>query len=300
MTTIGRVTHFTVRNSTLGNLQTNLHKMSQLQAQMSAGTKITVASDDPAGTADVLRIQGEQRLLDQYSRNAADGEAWLLTVDSALTTSLASLRKARTLTVQGGSGALGTTSREALAQEIDGIRESLLSQANTTYLGRSVFAGTVSGEAFSDAAGGYTFNGVDTARVERTVASGTTVRVDSTGSAVFGEGTDSVFATLDRITAALNDATTDFSPSAFLDEIDGHLDNMLTELSSNGARQNQIDSAQDLISANQLNATTRLGAIQDVDLAQIILDIQSQEVAYKGALGAAAKVLQPTLLDFLR
>ncbi|MBD3778842.1 MULTISPECIES: flagellar hook-associated protein FlgL [unclassified Cellulomonas] len=300
MSTIGRVTHFTVRASTLGNLQTNLQKMSDLQAQMSSGTKITVASDDPAGTADVLRIQGDQRLLDQYSRNAADGEAWLLTVDSALTTSLSSLRKARNLTVQGGSGALGTTSRAALAQEIEGIRESLLAQANTTYLGRSVFAGTVSGEAFSDAAGGYTFNGVATARVERTVASDTTVRVDSTGSAVFGEGTDSVFAVLDRITAALNDTTTDFDPSAFLDEIDGHLDNMLTELSSNGARQNQVDSAQDLISANQITAKTRLGAIQDVDLAQIILDIQSQEVAYQGALGAAAKVLQPTLLDFLR
>ena len=35
------------------------------------------------------------------------------------------------------------------------------------------------------------------------------------------------------------------------------------------------------------------------DLAQAILDLQSQEVAYKGALGAAAKALQPTLLDFL-
>jgi flagellar hook-associated protein 3 FlgL len=75
---------------------------------------------------------------------------------------------------------------------------------------------------------------------------------------------------------------------------------MLKELSSNGARQNQIDSAQDLIADNQITATSRLGSIQDVDLAQIILDLQSQEVAYQGALGAAAKVLQPTLLDFLR
>lgn len=300
MTTIGRVTHFTVRNSTLGNLQTNLHKMSELQAQMSSGKKINAASDDPAGTADVLRIQGDQRLLEQYSRNAGDGEAWLLTVDSALTTSLASLRKARTLVVQGGSGALGDTSRQALAQEIEGLRDGLLAQANTTYLGRSVFAGTVSGDAFDPAAGGYAFNGAPGASVDRTVASGTSVRVDSTGSAVFGEGTGSVFQLLDDVAAALRDGTTEFDPKAFLDGIDDHLDNMLTELSSNGARQNQIDSAQDLISANQITAKTRLGAIQDVDLAQVILDLQSQEVAYQGALGAAAKVLQPTLLDFLR
>lgn len=304
MTAIGRVTHFTVRNSTLGNLQANLQKMSTLQAQMSSGTKITKASDDPSGTADVLRLQGEQRQLDQYSRNAADGEAWLLTVDSALSTSLATLRKARTLTVQGGDGALGDTSKQALAEEITGLRDSLLAQANTTYLGRPVFAGTTTAPAFTDAssvdAGGastaYSFRGYADASVTRTVASGTTVRVDSPGAAVFGEGTDSVFQLLDDITATLRAGG---DPTDQLDAIDVHLNNMQTELSSVGARENQIDSAQDLISQNQITSKTRLGAIQDVDLAQIILDLQSQEVAYKGALSAAAKVLQPTLLDFL-
>lgn len=299
MTTIGRVTHFTVRNSTLGNLQANLQKMSTLQAQMSSGTKITKASDDPSGTADVLRLQSEQRQLDQYSRNAADGESWLLTVDSALTTSLSTLRKARTLTVQGGDGALGDTSRQALAEEITGLRDSLLAQANTTYLGRPVFAGTTTAPAFTDAsdpADAYTFRGYDTASVTRTVSSGTTVRVDSPGGAVFGEGDDSVFKLLDDIVATLESGG---DPTDQLAAIDVHLNNMQTELSSVGARENQIDAAQDLISQNQITAKTRLGAIQDVDLAQIILDLQSQEVAYKGALGAAAKVLQPTLLDFL-
>jgi flagellar hook-associated protein 3 FlgL len=299
MSTIGRVTHFTVRSSTLGNLQNNLQKMSQLQAQMSSGSKINVASDDPSGTADVLRLQGEQRVLDQYGRNAADGEAWLVTVDSALTTSLASIRKARDLTLQGGDAALGDTSRLALAQEVDGIREALLAQANTTYLGRPVFAGTTVAPAFGDATdpdGAYVFKGVTGASVERTVASGTTVRVDSTGSKVFGEGATSVFALLDGISATLRAGG---DPTDQIDAMDDHIDNMLTELASVGARENQIDSAQDLIADNQLTAKTRLGAIQDVDLASIILDLQSQEVAYKGALGAAAKVLQPTLLDFL-
>lgn len=297
MSTIGRVTQFTVRNSTLENLQNNLSKMSTLQAQMSSGSKINLASDDPAATADVLRLQGEQRVLAQYGRNADDGEAWLTTVDTALQTSLASVRKARQLTINGGDGALGATSRIALAQEIEGIRDGLLTQANSQYLGRSVFAGTSNGAAFSDAAGGYAFNGVAGSSVDRTVASGTTIRVDSTGSAVYGEGDDSIFAVLDGIAATLRAGG---DPTDQLDAIDGHVDNMLAEISSVGARQNQVDSAQSVITANQLTSTTRLSAIQDVDLAQIILDLGSQEVAYKGALSAAAKVLQPTLLDFLR
>lgn len=297
MSTIGRVTHFTVRNSTLENLQNNLGKMSTLQAQMSSGSKINRASDDPAATADVLRLQGEQRVLAQYGRNADDGEAWLTTVDTALQTSLTSVNKARQLTIQGGDGALGETSRIALAQEIEGIRDALLAQANTSYLGRPVFAGTSAGPAFSTAADGYTFNGVAAGTVDRTVASGTTIRVDSTGSAVYGEGDDSIFAVLDGIAATLRAGG---DPTDQLDAIDGHVNNMLAEISSVGARQNQIDSAQSLITDSTLTSKTRLSAIQDVDLAQIILDLGSQEVAYKGALSAAAKVLQPTLLDFLR
>jgi len=307
MTTIGRVTHFTVRNSTLNNVQANLQRMSQLQAQMSSGYKINRASDDPSGTADVLRIQSDQQQLDQYSRNAADGEAWLTTVDSALATSLSSLRKARDLTVQGGNGALGTNSRIALAQEIEGVRDALLAQANTTYLGRPVFAGTTAGPAFAGPDGvptttpptaPYTFGGEPAGAVTRTVASGTTIRVDTEGAAVFGTGAGSVFALLDQIATTLR--TTDDDPNGNLTAIDGFLDRMTTEVASVGARQNQVDAAQDLIGENQITAKTRLGAIQDVDIAQIVLDLGSQEVAYKGALSAAAKVLQPTLLDFLR
>lgn len=302
MTTIGRVTHFTVRNSTLENVQANLQKMSQLQAQMSSGVKINRASDDPSGTADVLRLQNEQRQLDQYSRNASDGEAWLTTVDSAISTSLTTLNKARELVVRAGNGALGDTSRDALASELEGLRDGLLAQANTTYLGRPVFAGTVEGPAYSD---DYEFADAGSGTVTRTVASDTIIRVDVRGSAVFGDGDESVFKLLDDIIAVLRggDDPTQVPAAdgrANLDAVDGFLDRMKTEIASVGARQNQITAAQDLIAERQVTAKGRLSAVQDVDLAQIILDLGAQEVAYKGALAAGAKVLQPTLLDFLR
>ncbi len=304
MTALTRVTHMTVRSSTLGNLQTNLQKMADLQAQMSSGKKINRPSDDPAGASDMLRIRGEQRTMSQYARNADNGEGWLTTTDNALQTSLATLRTARARTIYGANGALGSTSRAALAEEIDGLRDILVEQANATYLGRSVFAGTSDKAAYTvDSTVDpptYTFTGAAGSSVDRQVANGTSVRVDSNGASVFGEdgGTgESVFALLDKISTMLRD--TDDDPTVYLDQIDVHMNAMLTEVSSVGARENQIDSAQARLTDQQLTATTQLTAIEDVDLAQIILDLQTQEVAYKGALGAAAKVLQPTLLDFL-
>ncbi len=294
MTAIGRVTHLTVRNSTLNNLQDNLKKMADLQSQASSGKVINRPSDDPAGASDMLRLRDEQRMLDQYDRNASDGKAWLTTVGDALTTSLSDARRVRVLTLQGGDAALGATSRIALAEEIDGLKADLLRQANTSYLGRSVFAGTTAGAAFADDG---TYRGITTGTVTRTVGDGTTVRVDSTGSAVFGDGPDSVFALLDTISATLRAGG---DPTDQIDALDGHITAMLTEVASVGARTNQVETAQSRIVDQTLNSKTRLSEIEDIDLAQIILDLQTQEVAYKGALGAAAKVLQPTLLDYLR
>ncbi|MGW6132486.1 flagellar hook-associated protein FlgL [Cellulomonas sp. NPDC055163] len=292
---INRVTHQTVQRSTLGNLQQNLSKMADLQAKMSSGKNINLPSDDPAGASDMLRLRGEQRAQTQFARNADDGNGWLTTVDSALTSSLSTMRRTRDLVVQGGNGGLGATSREALAAEVDGLRAALLEQANTSYLGRSVFAGTSgAGVAFTDA---YTFTGTPGSSVDRRVADNTTVRVDADGAAVYGEGADSVFALLETVSATLRsggDVTT------HLAAIDSRFESMLTQVSGVGARQNRVQDAQGTLLETQQSTKAQLSAIEDVDLAGIILELQMQEVAYQGALGAAGKVLQPTLMEFLR
>ena len=174
---IPRVTQQTVQRQTLANLQGNLTAMAALQGQMSSGKRINAPSDDPAGASDMLRLRSEQRTIAQHTRNAADGGSWLTTVDTALQSSLGQLRRARDLTVQGGNGALGPTSREALATEIEGLRSSLLDQANASYLGRTVFAGTSNaGVAFDETT--YMFTGSATA-----TPAGMSCRSDTAASA---------------------------------------------------------------------------------------------------------------------
>ena len=117
---ITRVTHQTVQQSTLANLQVNLSKMADLQGRLSGGKNITKPSDDPAGTALTLQLRAEHRAATQAARNADDANSWLTVIDSALQTSVSTLRKARDLTVQGANtGAMGQTSRDAIAVEID-------------------------------------------------------------------------------------------------------------------------------------------------------------------------------------
>ncbi|WP_308199885.1 flagellar hook-associated protein FlgL [Actinotalea sp. K2] len=290
------MTHQTVQRTSLANLQMNLGKMSDLQNKMSGGKVITKPSDDPGGTAQALQLRASQRATEQFARNADDGAAWLATIDSTLNTSLASLRRARDLTVQGAnSGALNQTGREAIAIEIEGIRDAMLSQANTSYLGRSVFAGT-SSAATAFASGTYDFNG-SSGTVERRIAPDITVRADADGSKIFGEGAASVFALLDGIAADLRNGV-EVGPR--LAELDTHQRAILGELGGVGSRYGQITTAQSSIQKTLMDVKSQLSAIEDIDLAEIIVELQMQEVAYQGALGATARVLQPTLMDFLR
>ncbi|WNB85255.1 flagellar hook-associated protein 3 [Cellulomonas sp. ATA003] len=319
---IGRVTQQTVQRSTLTNMQHNLSAMSDLQSKLSGLKNITKPSDDPSGTAAAMSLRSALRANEQHARNVSDGGGWLTTADSALQSSLGALGQVRDLTVQGAStGVLNKESREALAVEIEGLRDVLLAQANTTYLGRSVFAGTAAGAAVTGpapkptgttppAAGPaapavpgapipapYTFDTFSGAAVERRVDASTTVRVDVDGAKAFGSGETSVFATLDDIAAKLR-AGQEVGPS--LTALDAHRDDMLEQLTALGARQSQLEAAGARTMETKISLTSQLADIEDVDLPGTIIEVQMQEVAYQAALGAASRVLQPTLMDFLR
>lgn len=292
---ISRVTHLGMQRSTLANLQTNLSAMAALQAQQSSGKKIQVASDDPAAAVDLLRLRGEQSRNTQYARNAGNGASWLATTDTALQTASSTLTTVRDRTIQGGNSTLSASAREALATEVEGLRDGLLSTANTTYAGRSVFAGTSNAATAFDTST-YTWNGLTGATVQRQISDTNAVRVDTDGSSVFGNGTSSVFALLDDIAATLRAGA---DPTTHLAALDGFRTQVTTELTSVGARTNRLEAGQVALVDAKLSLQTQVSGIEDIDMAETILQLQAQEVVYKGALAAGAQVLQPSLVDYL-
>jgi flagellin-like hook-associated protein FlgL len=139
-----RVTQRSLATGVLGGLQNNIAKLGQTQNQLSTGKLITKASDSPGGTIAAMQYRGDITTLKQYGRNVSDGMGWLSTADSTLTSISSQVHRARDLILQGkSSGSYGTPqAREAVAMEIDNIRQAVLGQANTTYIDRPIFGGT--------------------------------------------------------------------------------------------------------------------------------------------------------------
>lgn len=144
------------------------------------------------------------------------------------------------------------------------------------------------------------------------------VAVNVEGTDIFGEGSGSFFDTLEKIELALNGETQyktvtydegppaeitvetkDLDLSSLLADLDEDIDRLLTARSDLGARANYVDLTQSRLADNDTTYSELLSANDDVDLAEISVQMADAEAAYLAALSASAKVIQNTLLDFL-
>lgn len=291
-----RVTQRSLTEATLSGLQRNLNAMQRLQEQLSSGKSISKPSDSPTGTITALQLRSESARTVQYQRNADDATSWLSTADTALSTVLGSLHRLRELVVAGANDSNSEAARTAMAAEVDGLRASLLDVANTRYLNRPVFGGTTSSpDAYDKTTGAYLG---DAGAARRTVAPGTTVPVTAQGTVVFGGAGEDVFALAASIA---NDLRLD--PSALsgrLAAIDARTRAVQNHLSSVGSDYNRVDSMRQLQQDRGIAIVNDLQNVEGVDLPRTVMELQMQQVAYQSALGATARVIQPSLLDFLR
>jgi flagellar hook-associated protein 3 FlgL len=291
-----RITDRSLSDTALTGLQGSLSRLSDLQQQLSSGKTISKPSDNPTGAVSAMQVRGDIRSQQQYSRNASDGLGWLGTIDSTLTDAVTQINRARDLTLQAMSaGSSSAGNNDALAIELDNIRGSLLQSANTQFLGRPVFGGATSGTVAYDAAASYVG---DNAAITRTVGDNTKVQVNASGPAVFGTGSTSLFSVLASISIDMR--TNPGALNQDLANLDVASGNIKSALSDVGARYNRLQNMQAEADSRVDDLKSQLSDIEDVDLPKTITELQMQQVAYQSALAATAKVIQPSLIDFLK
>jgi flagellar hook-associated protein 3 FlgL len=290
-----RVTNQMTALQSQQHLQAGSVRLAQAQERATSLDKLSRPSDDPTATAEALRVKSLQSAHAQHTRNVADGDGWLSTTDSALIAADSLMAKVRELTLQGANGALSPNAKEAVAVELEGLKADLLGVANTSINGRSVFAGTSdAGVAFR---ADYSWTGTAGSSVTRRIGPETTVAVDSDGSAAFGTGASSVFALIDDIATSLR---TGGDVASHLTTLDARVSGLRSVQSDMGARHAQLLRAEDTLMDTKVTLEAQRAGLEDLDLGQAVLDLQLQNNSYQAALQVTAKVLQVSLMDFLR
>lgn len=140
-----RITNNMMVQNTIRNINSNLARLSELQAQASSQKKIEAPSDDPVAAVRSLKLTSYLADLQQYEENAGDANSWMVYSDSALSQIGDILATIREKVVEAANGTFTDEDREKIGTEITELKDSIIEVANASYAGRSVFAGYQTG-----------------------------------------------------------------------------------------------------------------------------------------------------------
>ncbi|KWZ36233.1 flagellar hook-associated protein FlgL [Burkholderia anthina] len=162
-------------------------QLAQLYQQIASGVSLQTAADNPVGAAQAVQLSMTSATLSQYATNQTTALASLQAEDQALQNVSGVLTSAQTLLVRAGDGSLSDSNRAALATQLQGYRDQLLTLANTNDgAGTYLFAGTNnSAPPFKAAPNGSVAYVGDTGTRDVQIADSSTVSQSDTGAAVF-------------------------------------------------------------------------------------------------------------------
>ena len=296
-----RVTNSMMANNLNYNLNQNLRRLERIQTWLSTTKYINRPSDDPSGIVNTLRYTSYITEAGEYLSKIAEARNFLNTTDSALANVTDILHRANELTIQGINGTNPTTAREAIAIEMRELQDQIRVIANTTFGSKHIFAGTnVTQAPMQDDP--VTWTGNDS-EMYLEIGVGTTIPINSTIKEVFFNDTDpdnpGIYQLLGRIADALENEDVE-ALNQNLGLIQERLDSIVQERAVIGAKVNRLDLQETRLENTRINYEELLSKNQDADLAEVIMQLKMQESVYRASLAAGARIIMPSLVDFLR
>ena len=295
-----RISNLSQSLQTKRNIYSLQNRIAEGQLRLSTGTRIQRASDDPTAALEGLRISRELRHLDSFQRNISDAQTWLSLADGALQQTNDITIRARNLFIQADSGVLGQDERDAIASELDELAAAVADTANMTRAGHPIFGGTSSSSSPFAADGSHSRN---SGEISRQVSTGVNIVVNLNGEETFGTY-DAADPAQGNLIQVIKQAATDIRAGAdagqHLNRLDELTQGIHSAIAKVGARQQAVEQHEEHLLDRRTQLQAQRSTVLDTDIAEELLELRQNEVAYQAALGVSARVLSTSILDFLR
>ena len=291
-----RVTQGMIYDSANQSIAGTLSQLQKASEKVSSQKQLNRPSDNPADARSAVQLHDTLSELNQFLRNIDVASSKVDAQDTALGSAGDLLQRANELAIEGANGTLDASQRQAIGAEVSQLTEAMAQDAGAKVNDEYVFSGfrvdrppyTVTGPGTVSAYQGD--HGVSVARV----GAGSTMQISVSGDSVFQPALD-----------ALNQLKTDLAAGnpvqpGTITQIQGALDSMLATRAQIGARANRLDqtksSQQALVTSNQ----ALLSQLEDADMPSAITELTKRQTTYQATLAVTAKVIQTSLLDYLR
>lgn len=307
-----RITNNMLINNMINYISNNLTRMNKYQSQLATGKKIQVPSDDPVVAARALKLRTDVAEIEQYERNLKDAQSWLEITEDTLAKIGDVLQRARELAVQGSNGTNTADDMRKIEQEIRQLRTQLIHQANATYAGRYIFSGyktdskLLNDDESSPDFGSFLIDVDNSEAIRFEICIGDDININVLGGDLFDIGNNAVIGAkpvfvqhFDEFIAALN-AGDHAAVGSMIEKLDADLNNLLRLRADVGARINRVELTSNRLSNDAINFTKLMSLNEDVDIAETIMNLKNEENVYRASLAGGARIIMPTLVDFLR
>lgn len=295
-----RITQSMLSNNMLRNLTTSYDKMGKLNDQLTTGKKVNRPSDDPVVAMRGLAYRMQVDKVEQYQRNIGEVNNWLDSTDDALDKVGQALQRTKELVTNAANGTMTDDDKDKIKAELSQLREQVRDVANTKVGDKYLFSGTKTGtplfkdgtypQLSTDAENPATEPTAFESDVNIDVFDGVKLNVNSTSAKMFKD--------IDDMFESFTGADADFDQA--IADVDNGLDVLLTERSSVGARMNRVELMGNRLETQEGIAKKQQSLNEDIDYEKVITEMISQESVHRAALSVGARIIQPSLVDFLR
>jgi len=282
------------------SIQQSRQNLDTATQQLSTAKKVNSLSDDPSAVASLVHNHDQTGQDDQFLKNQSTLQAQFQVADSTLSSVITVLTRAVSIGTEGANGTLNNADRLAIAGEVQGLANQLLSLANVSYQGAYLFAGTAVATqpfALNPNTLAVTYNGNANATSVQ-LSNANSIVNNVPGDQLFLNAGGSAFVALQNLYTALQ---TNANIPAAVTQVQDALSVVNTERVFYGNGLNQITLSENFLNQDKVNLSTQENSLIGADPATAASDLSQAQAAYQSELAATARILNlPSLLNFLQ
>ena len=276
----------------------------RLTSELSSGLRVASLEDAPVAVAQSTLLGSAIAKDDTFVQTASNESSRLQVTDSTLGEVVTQITSALSTAVSGNNGTLNASDLASVAQKLSGIRDQVLSLANTSYQGQYLFGGSQgSAPPFtldtSTTPATANYNG-DTSVQYVETPSGQKIQVNLPGSAVFGAAGSGVL-------GALNQLISDFSGGATTAALTAHTGALTTALGQLSTQRSTLDSSLSRLQSTSTYTQTEESQLKvaqsnlvSADPAAVATQLSQAEVQHQALLSVIAALRGSNLFSLLK
>ncbi len=268
--------------------------------QLSSGKRVNQPSDDPAAAALLVDNHDRTTFTARYQLSLTALQGQFQSADSTLNSVVLALQRALTLGVQGANGTLSDQDRSSIANELQGIKDQLVSLANTAFQGRFLFAGTntrtVPFAADNTLPSGVRYDGNDSVNAVQ-IGEGYQLAANRPGSQIFVAAGHDVFLSMTGLIQAVQ-------TNAGIDTAVGTLRDTFDYVSGQrvfyGNSMNQAQAQSTYLDTAQLQLKQQENTLGGADVEAAASRLVNSQNATDATLAAIGRISRLSLFDYLQ